>query len=388
MKLIIVNDGLSNNLGDQAILKAMTSGIEKILPAAELQVFPNSNMLTLRQYHQFWKALIKSDLLIFGGGQEIQDQASVAFLISGLLKIFLAKLAKKHVYCYALGAGPVKRVLSKLLIRLILNKVDLITVRDKTSRSLLQRLGVRKVPIHHTADPAFTLTPEDDSVAENIFKSEVIPLDDNPRIVISLRRWFHYDHFLLPMRFRTKLLSKDNFVKFEQLKQILVEFIEHLITLYSARIILLPMRHSGRKADPGQDDEIVAQEIYELTAEKKNVIIIKGNYSPSEIKAFLGKTDLVFGMRMHSLILASMMGVPVMGLNLSTKFHSFFDMIDQQNYLIEPDNITSENLINTFSTAWGNRENIKQQLITRKKILQRMADSNLEFLVKLMENLL
>jgi len=365
----------------------MLLDIKNVLPSAEIQVFPNSDMLSINQYLKFWHSLKKCDLFIFGGGQEIQDQASVTFLISGLLKIFLAKLHKKSVYCYALGVGPVRRKISKLLIRLVLNRVDLITVRDQSSRELLHNLKINKIPIHITADPAFNLEINKDTDVQNIFTVENIPYDNKPKIVFTLRRWFHYHHFFLPMRFRNKLISHQDSARFSNFLRIISGFIDQLVEIYSARIIFLPMRKLEKRKDPGQDDDIVISEITSLIDSNHNIRTIEGNYTPAEIKTFLGKTDLVFGMRMHSLLLASTMGVPVIGLNLSEKFDSFFKLINQQDYLIELENLTIQKLLNVFSAAWENRKIISKDLLNRKLILQKTASANQKFLLDLVGNI-
>jgi polysaccharide pyruvyl transferase WcaK-like protein len=100
-RIVIVNDGLGPNKGDQAILLSMLDSLGKAIPDVQIRVFPNSKMSRLSHYLEFWRALKNADLFIFGGGQEIQDHASVAFLISGLLKITLAKILSRPIFCYA-----------------------------------------------------------------------------------------------------------------------------------------------------------------------------------------------------------------------------------------------------------------------------------------------
>jgi polysaccharide pyruvyl transferase WcaK-like protein len=156
-RIVIVNDGLGPNKGDQAILLSMLDSLKQAIPDAQIMTFPNSKMHRVGQYLEFWRTLEHADLFIFGGGQEIQDHASVAFLISGLLKITLAKILSRPIFCYAIGVGPVATGLGKLFTRLVLNQVDLITVRDEDSLECLRQLRVTKPPCFVTADPTLAL---------------------------------------------------------------------------------------------------------------------------------------------------------------------------------------------------------------------------------------
>ncbi|TET77419.1 MAG: hypothetical protein E3J41_07155, partial [Candidatus Cloacimonadota bacterium] len=110
-----------------------------------------------------------------------------------------------------------------------------------------------------------------------------------------------------------------------------------------------------------------------------------GDYSPKELKAFLGQMDLVIGMRMHSLIMASMMGVPVVGIDISPKFAPFFRLIRQEYYLIDIENANFDTLFHKVETAWSNRKQISEELRLRTNVLQKRALSNNDFVLSLLE---
>lgn len=385
-RIVIVNDGLGPNKGDQAILLSMLDSLKKILPDALISTFPNSQMHRVSQYLKFIRALKKADLFIFGGGQEIQDHASVAFLISGLLKITMAELLSRPIICYAIGVGPIATGIGKLLIRLVLNKVDLITVRDENSYECLRQLGVTKPPCYVTADPCFALIPANDQQAMNIFDLEGIVDTNGPRIAIAPRRWFHYKHYFIPMSIRAKFFSLCGQDEFARLENIIAQTADHLIATKKALVIFIPMRSAGDRFDPGQDDDQVSREIINLMKNKENVLLLRGDYSPNKLKAFLGMMDLVIGMRMHSLIFSSMMNVPVIGLALSQKFYPFLKMIGQSEYLIRLRDVGYSNLLDKIDMALSKTQEIKDELESRKKALQELALSNIEYVMKMLIN--
>lgn len=377
--IVIVNDGLGPNKGDQAILYSMLKDLREALPEASITAFPNSKMLRLDQYARFCQALKKSDVFIFGGGQEIQDQASVVFLISGMLKIILAKFFAVPVYGCALGAGPLRTALGKLLTRLVLNRVDLITVRDVESRRILKKLGVINPPCIVTADPSLSLPPLDghnNTQAHSILTTEGIPQNSGPRVAIAPRRWFHYRHYFLPMSIRSRIFPPQGQKEHRYLLSALARTADHFAERSGAQIFFVPMRSSEGRFDPGQDDERTSRDIRNLMVHKKNAFLITRDYSPQAIKAFLGKMDLVIGMRMHALMFASMMTVPVVGIALSPKFEGFFRMIGQSDYLLLPNALNTAAILEKSASALAHSDTIKKELRSKKPVLQNLARSN------------
>ena len=383
--IVIVNDGLGPNKGDQAILLSMLDSIRQAIPEADIKTFSNSNMRSVPQYVQFIKTLKDADLFLFGGGQEVQDHASVTFLISGLLKILLARLLSKPVMCYALGVGPVNTVIGKLASRAVLNGVDLLTVRDQRSLEYLAQLGITKPPCVVTADPALALTAARDDEVRALFMSEGIHGAEGPRIAIAPRRWFHYRHYLLPMSVRSRFSRISENEEFTRLKKVIAEVADHLVQRHKAQIIFIPMRSSDTHRDPGQDDNIVSREIIGLMKFKRNAILLQGDHPAMVLKGFFGDMDLVIGMRMHSLILASMMDVPVLGISLSPKFGPLFDLIGQGEYLIPVEEVRFHNLLDKICMALAHAGTIKAELKSRKTAAQDLALSNARYVQQILE---
>ena len=158
-----------DNAGDEALLSAITSSIRKITPQADFVVFSGSPARTTARhairavnYLDPWavgRELNRCDLLISGGGSIFQDVTSWRSLPYYIAVVALAKLLGKTVVFYAQGVGPIQRSISKFLMRLVANRVDLITVRDEKSKQLLLDLGVTLPPLRVTADPVFSLQP-------------------------------------------------------------------------------------------------------------------------------------------------------------------------------------------------------------------------------------
>ena len=106
-------------------------------------------------------------------------------------EILMAKLLKKPVIFYAQSMGPFRNEFNSLIAKYVLNKVDIITVREEISYNYLIELGIVKPLLYLTADPAFLLEPISSKSSYKIVKGE---LDGNRPIIgiaISKMREFN-----------------------------------------------------------------------------------------------------------------------------------------------------------------------------------------------------
>ena len=379
-RIVISNDGLGPNKGDQAILAAMLDSLPKAIPSSRLEVFPHSGMRRPGHYLAFCRALRGADVFLLGGGQSLQDEASVAFLLSGLLKIVLARLLSPKVCCYAQGVGPLHTRLGRALSRAVLSRVDLITVRDADSRAALDELGVDRPRCHVTADPSVLLEPATELRAREILAREAIPEAGGPRVAVAPRRWFHYGHYFLPMSFRARFRPVGGRENHTRLVQAIAQVADDLVADHGAQVILVPMRRARWPVDPGQDDDQVAAEIIAGMRNKGNAHLIRGDYTPAELKALLGQMDLAVGMRLHSLILASMIGTPVVGLELMPKFRPFFRSLGQESCLLSTQELSREALRDVVEDVLSRRAGIRRELLARAPALRALASANHEHL--------
>src|SRR5699024_10927236 len=156
-----------DNSGDDAILYAIIQEIRKRDPSTYIRVLSYNPGRTHEIYRVsttqrfYLPALIRAvkscDLLISGGGSLLQDVTSSRSIYYYLGVILLAKLFNKKVYVYANGVGPIDKGINRKLTRFVLNKVDLITLRDEDSHQLMQELKITKPRMEVTADPVYAL---------------------------------------------------------------------------------------------------------------------------------------------------------------------------------------------------------------------------------------
>ena len=105
------------NSGDDALLKAVLTELNKNISEAKLVVLSKNPKETKKKYNinsigrtnplSLVYHLIKSRLMIFGGGTLIQDATSTKSLVYYLLLILLARIFNTKVMLYANGIGSI-----------------------------------------------------------------------------------------------------------------------------------------------------------------------------------------------------------------------------------------------------------------------------------------
>jgi polysaccharide pyruvyl transferase WcaK-like protein len=273
---------------------------------------------------------------------------------STIYTITLAKLLKTPIVIYAgsIGPEPSKGKLSKMLVRFILNKVDLITLREEISYEYLQMIGVNKPPIYVTADPAFLLPSVTPERVKEIMLIECINKNDRPLIGVSLSqviaRWAFPEIQELGGKY-------DRYIK------IMSQAIDHLTEELSATIVFVPHVIGYSKKE---DDRIAAKDIYQMVKNKDKIKLIENEYAPEELKALIGQFDLFIGARTHSVISAAMMCTPFVAIEYeSPKTRGIIGkMLDCEEFVYDIGTLDFDTLITKINDVWLNREKIRGEL--------------------------
>ena len=139
-----------HNLGDDALLEVLLTQLPsdwKALVTAHDGLAVNASHLDVqtvqrRSLTTTIKALMRSQALVLGGGSLLQDSTSFKSLIYYLILIALARLNGKPVVLWGQGLGPLRRRLSRFLVRSILPWVQAM-VGGIRSRRLGDRWRIR-----------------------------------------------------------------------------------------------------------------------------------------------------------------------------------------------------------------------------------------------------
>ena len=296
------------------------------------------NERLLREY-------IKTDLVINLAGDSFRGGIlGVSIIID--LSIILGLILKKPVVIYSQSIGPFKS-LTKPLAKFCLKRVDLITVREEITKNYLKELGIGDV--HLTADCAFLLEPDCKTV-KRIFESEGIIKNDNPFIGISASEFMDR--------------TNKNYVVLMQ------KIVDYLIEKLNAQVVFVP-HVTG--IDGYYDDRDVNKKICALSKNTDKIKLIKGDYTPEQLKGIIGEFDLFIGSRMHANIASTSMYVPTIAIAWSHKYYGIMKMLGQKKYVWDFKKMTFKELYYTINDAWENKEKIKKSLETKVEKQKKLA---------------
>lgn len=299
-----------NNVGDEAVLFSMLRTLRALRPDLKITVLSGDPEKTAKTYgvqavnrwrfREVWQALRQCDLLISGGGSLLQDVTSSRNVLYYLGIVQLAKLLGKKVCFYAQGVGPITRKMSREVIKRVVNQVDLITVRDEDSKKLLLALGVTKPEILVKADAVLGLYAREmdrQQGREYLVKNEVQLGEGAPPIVgISVREWHQYQGYKKAVAAVGDALVRQGY-----------------------QVVFLPFHFP--------DDIAPSREIAKMMEEP--AVVIRDELGVVDMLGCLSALHLLIGMRLHSLIMAAVMGVPVVGISYDPKVDAFMKSVGQ-----------------------------------------------------------
>lgn len=343
-----------DNSGDDAILKAIVKDLREQDPSVRIKVLSkdpskteqlcpvtSANRFKLREVIS---SLRDAQLVISGGGSLLQDVTSTRSLLYYLALMKLAFILKKPVMIYANGIGPINKTFNRRLTKWILERVDLITLRDKGSLDFVKSIGVKNDRIMVTADPVFTLNPAERERIKEILRIEGI--DTSRQLIgISVRNWKNDDALIQAVAKGTRRLIDDK----------------------SVGVVMIPMHYP--------EDLAISERISDLSG-SNNCWTLKGKYSVEEIMGIIREMEIMAAMRLHSLIYAATQGVPMAGLVYDPKVKGFLDELGLDHYT-DVKSITSESFYKLVSEVWAVREEVGRSIDIHKERLEKLALENI-----------
>ncbi|MHB1418807.1 MAG: polysaccharide pyruvyl transferase CsaB [Bacillota bacterium] len=363
MKRIVISGFYGGrNTGDEAILAAMLDALRQAIPGVDITVLSlkpeetarNFNVRSIyrgwrRQLREKIRLIKKADLLISGGGGLLQDTYPTG-IISGplpyyLLVAALAKILGTKVMFYAQGVGPINTGYGRWLTRLIANRVNFITVRDELSLTVLREVGVTRPPARLTADPVLAFRPAPRERIGEILRIEGISAE-KPLLGISVRPWFDHQDY----------------------KRGVAGAADYMIEKFGCQVVFIPMEHLH--------DYHLAQEVQEMMEYGHQALVVGHDYLPEEYMGLIGEMDMVLGMRLHSLIFAANMGVPMVGLVYDPKVQAFIERLGLGRCSCMVEEAGKERLAHLLEEIWMQKEIFSDELAQPVSLLRQLALEN------------
>ena len=327
-----------NNIGDESILRTVIDNLQEKLKNIDITVLSHNPAQTAEKYgvkaanrmspRNIWKAVHECDLLISGGGSLLQDATSKRSIVYYLFILRLAQLMGKKTFIYSQGIGPITSVLNRRFTAHVLRRASGVVVRDCKSRDLLLEIGVPGNLIHVTADPVIRVKKTGTALGLGILKEE--GCERRPgKLTVG---W----------AIKARRPDPTFYTEIERC-------IQWLRDEYDADSVLIPFFHS--------EDLSVCETI---AAHLENSVgILREKHLSEETLSIIGCMDVLVGVRLHSLIYAAVMGVPMIGISYDPKVNSFLSSIRQPT-LCDDKDFTLERFQQAFRDTLRNRESIRE----------------------------
>lgn len=329
------------NSGDDALFYAIVEKVSRmskvhfnVLSKEELHYSKgNSEDLTFNypSSKNILSGVINSDILIFGGGSQLQDYGKFRLQLS-LLKTYiivsLMKLLKKDVIYLGVSIGPLETRFGKIIGKKILNKSNYIVVRDQQSYEDLKEMNLKDKNIKLAPDLAISLI---DSLPFNNIS------ENDKKMVLGVN--------LLPF---FSVIKKD---KKKELQ--LLQNISRSINIISKEQPNMEIRFFSFQEDEEIND-------YQLLNSLKKMVdvqveIIRYQPNPLLLMKELSECAWFIGMRLHSTIFAYANDIPQLILSYHPKCKGFADLVGYQ----------SENVVDVFNMEGEEFTNKLRNLIQK-----------------------
>jgi polysaccharide pyruvyl transferase WcaK-like protein len=388
------------NIGDELILKSMINVFKRKIYNVEIRILSDNpiytkcthNIVSTYQLPLKFKGYIRmllngqtpfktikfiknTDIFVMGGGGFLSDWQS--YVPWGWLKqIILAKILGKRTMIYAIGAGPFSTKKGKMIVKHIINNyVDMITVRDKTSKKELLACGVEEKKIIVTADPVvnyleFKKNNYKKHKIDNIVKNYN---NDFFNVGITVASLFHsnkwennpekyFDEYIKNLTIALKKIAKNyNDVKFY--------FIPFMMT---------------------EEDISFSNKLNGLIGNKG--LVVKSKNDIERIITIYKDLDCVIAMRYHANILATILDKPVIPLVYHHKVADYIKRIGLREKILDlgngenwKDNIFNFNeLVSQFDDIYNDRYSITsvKKEICKLKVVEEVNVNKLKGLIK------
>ena len=389
MKIITVLGNFSGrNAGDNAILgtllddvSALHSDIHFLVPTINKNFvkhhFGHHNLkaLGLMPWNGAIKifglptlrAMLQSDLVL------VTDNILFEYQFYNPLFNYLSTISSIAPMCqkrgipivpYNASLGPINTPTGVRAMQRLLNASPLIILRDEQSKCMLDEKQIRYQAIHQGADCAINAVPPNKERMDEIIQKE--KLFQNPKGTLS----FNINAYIDAWRKDGKSFGRERFLKIigTTLNKLIKEL--DVDVMYTITQVM--------------DTKITLESLKYVHLRDRIKVVSNTTYTYQEITGLLQQAELHVGMRTHSIILAAAALTPVVGINAYPKTLGFMRTIAQDNWLINFDELTTDNFTALIKRAWEQRRATAEAMRPHVQREQSKAKSSVSLIGELL----
>ncbi|MEW1978957.1 polysaccharide pyruvyl transferase family protein [Kocuria palustris] len=325
-KVIISGFYGAGNLGDELILRSISSALESADPAVQVTVAAESprNVELQHGLQAFKRADIyesahqvhTADAVVVGGGGLWHDltfhrAGGLASLVNGTgMSVagfgnlpMMGRVLGVPYHVIGLGAGPLQDRDAQAMVRFLAQQTESILVRDADSQAAIEQTGVDPATISCAPDVVYAVDlPSPDAPAvESTEELRRLRSEGRRLVGVNLRRWAHEDMDAVVSEVEKALNA--------------------LAAEGSLAVIGIPMQAGAKH------DRLILEQLAERLSPNVAFFLLP---DPPTFEAFdqcLGELDALLTMRLHAALLAHRRHLPTIGLVYDPKVQRHFDEV-------------------------------------------------------------
>lgn len=322
---------------------------------------------------QYIVPYLGSDIGVHIGADGYSDQTIGGPLatITHSYQLLLGRILRKPVVACAQSIGPFRTIWTRFLSRFTLNRITLITARERITLDYLKHLGITR-PIHLVADLAFLVEPAPKEQVDYLLEQAKVP-KGRKLACLTPSQLIHH-----------KIMAAESEKEKSELYiEAMADLVDYLGTK-DAEVLLLCQAIEGGK----YDDTVVARKIHARATCKP--WIMKSDLTPQELKGLMGRCEIMVSSKMHSAVFATSMGTPTVAIGYHTKVHGIIgEMMGQENFIVDiaTTDFSSfrQSLLARIDECWLSRARIRRELQGKLTEVQQMSLRNAALIADLLE---
>lgn len=277
-----------------------------------------------------------ADIVLPIGGGYLTAKNTIHGTITTVLQLHamvLALIFRKPVILLAQSIGPYATRLQTILVRIVLNRVRAIFVREKYSLQFLASTGIKKPHIDLATDSAFLC-----SFVVPALKNENV----KPVVAITARRWFELEAQ-------------------ERYEGLLASFADWLISEKACSVCLVPQVTATNQND--NDATVLSRILHKSKYESSGFIqLLPEPRNLQELWGWYHGFYAVVGTRMHSVIFALTNKVPCIAIGYEYKTTGIMQALTLGEYVTPIDSLSLEKLKGLYAKLETEREQYTKTL--------------------------
>lgn len=289
------------------------------------------------------RAIQNADVVIGSLGIMFSDALGTRSFRGGIAagrNFAAAKLLGKPVVQYTADFGPLETKWNRYFAKLWLGKsVDRILCRNPKSYELLKDVGISQTKLLMAPDTGFLMQPVHSEASKQTLKS----VGTRPLVAIGVS-----------YQVRCRFSSPDEYDSF------ILSLSKHVLTEKKCGVLLVPNEIHPMS---DRDDLYIAHRIKQQMSGFDIAVVDSKKLTGPELKAVLGKCEVIVSSRYHTLVAGLSTAVPCIAIGWHHKYSELFNLFGLKKWVIDYSQVRRDMmLISAFDRLWDERQSIKRTL--------------------------